>query len=62
MAHPTTDELGCAIRDAIELLDGVEIEASDQSIPVDFIGADDPSNLEVIVGGAVFVVRIVRKD
>lgn len=61
MAHPTTDEIGAAIRDGLALLDGIETETEPEGIPVDHVDDEDPSNLKIIVGGAVFVVRIIRE-
>lgn len=63
MATPTTDEIGIAIRDALLLLGGIEMEGADgpKQIVLDHVDDQDPSNLCIIAGGAVFVVRVIRK-
>ena len=63
MAAPTTEEIGIAICDALDMLDGIEMEGADgpEQIEIDHMDDEDPSNLRIIAGGAVFVVRIIRE-
>lgn len=72
---PTTDDVGAAIRDALELLDGIEItkvsnladvpeegEVPEANAEIDHIDDEDLSNLKLLVRGKVFVVRVIMKD
>lgn len=67
---PTTDDVGLAIRDALDLVKdfAIEIAAWDDDHPeddraayIDHVDDSDPSNLRVVTAGAIFVIRIVRE-
>lgn len=60
---PTTDDVGTAIRDALDLIDGIELASDPDADPatLDHVDDSDLSNLRIISGGAVFVVRIIRE-
>lgn len=60
---PTTDDVGTAIRDALELLVGLELASADddaEPVELDHIDDSDLSNLRLVIGGAVFVIRVIR--
>lgn len=65
---PTTDDVGAAIRDALDLIECFQIgEATDdhgedaKTAVIDHIDDSDLSNLEILAGGAVYVIRVIRK-
>ncbi len=68
---PTTDDIGTAIRDALDLLgvieiseamaEGEDIDEEETVAEVEHVDAEDPSNLKIVTRGAVFVVRIIRE-
>jgi hypothetical protein len=58
---PTTDDVGIAIRDALELLVGIDSPRLPAPAEIGFMDAEDPSNLRIFVAGALFVVRVIRE-
>lgn len=60
---PTTDDLGMAIRDALGLIQGVELASTPDAEPavIDYIDDSDFSRLGIIVGESVFEIQIIRK-
>jgi hypothetical protein len=65
---PTTDDLGLAIRDALDLIECFDITGPDDeetgqppTAVIDHVDGTDWSNLRIITSGAVFVVRMIRE-
>jgi len=66
---PTTDDIGIAIKDAVSLLDGIDLTFGEPGDQADFIidympganGEDDLSNLRIIAGGVSFRVSVIME-
>jgi hypothetical protein len=59
----TTDSVGLAIRDALDLLDGiVSVECDSECVPIEYIDDSDCSNLRLLLAnGEVFTIRVILK-
>ena len=66
---PTTDDIGIAIKDAVSLLDAIDLTFGEPGDTCDHMvefmpganGEDDMSNLRIIAGGVSFRVSIIME-